>query len=32
MAKTFVKFQNDSPKTVGGVALTKTPTDYKGFR
>ena len=22
MAKTFVKFQNDWPKTVGGVALT----------
>ena len=28
MAKTSVKFQNDWPKTVGGVALT----DYKGFR
>ena len=43
MAKTSVKFQNDWPKTVGGVALTrhpltirvlgknKTPTDYKGL-
>ena len=25
MAKTSVKFQNDWPKTVGGVALTKHP-------
>ena len=41
MAKTSVKFQNDWPKTVGGVALTRhpltirthgTPTDYYGFR
>ena len=44
MGKTSVKFQNDWPKTEGGVALTRhpltirvlgkheTPTDYKGFR
>ena len=25
MAKTSVKFQNDWPKTVGGVALTRHP-------
>ena len=25
MAKTSVKFQNDWPKTVGGVALTRNP-------
>ena len=25
MAKTSVKFQNDLPKTVGGVALTRHP-------
>ena len=30
-AKISVKFQNDWLKTVGGVALTESPTDYKGF-
>ena len=25
MAKTYVKFQNDWPKNVGGVALTRHP-------
>ena len=25
MAKTFVKFQNDWPKTLGGVSLTRHP-------
>ena len=29
MAKTSVKFQNDRPKTVGGVALTRHPLTIK---
>ena len=31
MAKTSVKFQNDWPKTVGGVALTRHPLTIRGL-
>ena len=32
MAKTSVKFQNDWPKTVGGVALTRHPLTIRVLR
>ena len=31
MAKTSVKFQNDWPKTVGGVALTRHSLTIRGL-
>ena len=32
MAKTSVKFQNDWPKTVGGVELTRHPLTIRGLK